>query len=114
MAHYTDAAIARADIAALASLCDYRSDLGEGPIRFSGSVAIELADGRTVATTVAEADGTGTRLLDAAAVERKFRTTAGTVLPPAQVEATVELSRRIETLSRIDPLFTASRRPTAS
>jgi len=113
MAHYTEAAIARADIAALASLCDYRGDTAEGSIRFSGTVAIELADARTVATTIAEADGTGTRLLDAAAVERKFRTTAGTVLPPKQVEAVIELVRHVETLDRIDPLFLASRWPAA-
>lgn len=101
MGHYTDAAIGRRDILDLAARMDHRAVAGDGPIRFSGTVTITTNDGRGLHATIDEADGTGTRLLDAAAVEAKFRTTAGTVLPEAQVEAIVEMSRHLERLESL-------------
>jgi len=81
MAHYTDDAIKRADLLVLAArMTHVETTWPDGIIRFCATVQITTRDGRTLRHTVDEAAGTGTRLLTAAEVEKKFReTVAGTL-----------------------------------
>lgn len=108
MEDYTDAAIARPEILALAQRITHRvQPQPDGPIRFSGAVAVTLTDGRVLALSLDEADGTGTRKLAAARLEAKFRMTAA-ALPAARIEAVIALCRAIDTEKTIDPLLEAT------
>ena len=85
MEHYTDAAIVRPDLLALAGRMTHVVVPGDGgPIRFGGAVTITTTDGRILHHAVDEADGTGARRLSRAAVEGKFHAiTAGAMRPAA-------------------------------
>lgn len=104
-AHYEGSAFARADILDLATRIDYRAVPANGPIKFSGRVAIETFDGQRFEVFVEEADGTGTRKLTPARIEAKFRATAGSVMPQVQVE---RLIADIGALDKLDDLQTLS------
>ncbi len=96
MDHYVDAAITRPDILALAPRIHHVITHPDGPIRFSGGIEITCTDGRTIGMALDEADGTGTRRQPAARLEAKFRATAGTLLPPDQVERLIALCRDLD------------------
>ena len=95
-AHYEGDAYARADILDLAKRIDYRAVPASGPIKFSGGVVLETTDGHRFERFVEEADGTGSRKLSPARIEAKFRATAGSVLPAAQVDRLIELVGAID------------------
>jgi 2-methylcitrate dehydratase PrpD len=73
MRHYTDEAIGRPDLLAMAARMRHRIVSGTQPIRFSGALTIRLTDGTSLHRAVPEADGTGARRLTQAAVEAKAR-----------------------------------------
>jgi 2-methylcitrate dehydratase PrpD len=73
MQHYTDAAIRRPDLLALAARMQHRIVPGAQPIRFSGALTIRMTDGASLHRAVPEANGTGARRLTAATVEAKAR-----------------------------------------
>jgi 2-methylcitrate dehydratase PrpD len=106
--HYSDEMIRRADILSLAERLSWRSAPIESPLRFSGILDITLADGRTLTRGVAEANGTGSRSLGSAAIEAKFRETAGSVLPGDRVETLIAMCRSLDTAAAISPLLAAT------
>jgi 2-methylcitrate dehydratase PrpD len=109
--HYTDAAIARADILALCQLVSHRAQPApDGPIRFGGAITIVGTDGRRHSMAIDEAEGTGSRMLAATRVEDKFRANAGPVLADDAVEEVIGLCRVLETLPAIDALLNATSR----
>jgi 2-methylcitrate dehydratase PrpD len=109
--HYTDAAIARPDILALCQRVTHRSQpMPDGPLRFGGVITIVGTDGQSIAVTIDEAEGTGSRKLSAARVEEKFRANAAPVLADDATEEIIGLCRTIETLPAIDGLLNATSR----
>jgi 2-methylcitrate dehydratase PrpD len=109
MADYTDEAIVRREVLALCRRIHHRVQTkGDGPIRFSGSVAITTRDGRVLSLTIEEADGTGARRLKPDRIEAKFRIAAGGSLRPADIKSLTALCRTVETLTTIDRLLAAT------
>jgi 2-methylcitrate dehydratase PrpD len=107
MEHYTDGAIARADVLAMCQRITHKVTKPKGPIRFSGAMEIICTDGRVLRMALDEADGTGSRRLGTDRVEAKFRVTAGLRLPRARVERIVELCRGLETAADVVALSQA-------
>jgi 2-methylcitrate dehydratase PrpD len=89
MQHYTDAAIRRPDLLALAARMQHRIVPGAQPIRFGGALTIRLTDGASLHRAVPEANGTGARRLTAATVEAKARA----IGDPAAMDRIVALLR---------------------
>jgi 2-methylcitrate dehydratase PrpD len=107
MEDYSEAAIARPEILALARRMRYRTQPARFPIRFSGRIEVTCTNGDILTHDLDEADGTGGRTLSQQRLEDKFRTCAQIALPPDRVDTAIALCRRIETLSSIDGLLEA-------
>jgi 2-methylcitrate dehydratase PrpD len=107
--HYTDEAIRRADILALAERMSWREGSNETPIRFSGTLTLTTRDGGTSEHAVADTEGTGSRRLDRAAFEAKFRVTAGIALGGEAVERLIAMCRSLPGLGTVAPLLAATR-----
>jgi phosphoserine aminotransferase len=71
-------------------------------------VKIRTTDGRTFDDFVDEADGTGARALAPERIAAKFRTTAGSALPPAKVERLIGIVSTLETLPSARMLMEAT------
>ncbi len=108
MDDYTDAAITRPEVLDLARRVTHRVQASSGPIRFSGTVGITMMDGCHFSLVIEEADGTGSRQLEAGRVEGKFRTTAAATLSPSRIERVIALCRAVETLPSADTLLQAT------
>ena len=106
MEHYTDTAIARADLLQLAARMSHVAvPSPDGVIRFRGTVTIDTRDGRTLTHTVEEANGTGSRLLGPDAVEQKFCSVVAGVMPDADCERLIAAVRQLPNGGPIDRLF---------
>jgi len=100
-AHYEGDTFRRPDLLAMAQRIVARIVPAGDTIRFSGDVTIHRNDGPAVSTSIAEADGTGSRRLDESRVVGKFTATAGSVLAPA---ARDRLAETILSVDRLDDL----------
>jgi 2-methylcitrate dehydratase PrpD len=89
MQHYTDDAIRRPDLLALAARMRHRIVPGHQPIRFSGALTIRTVDGHCLRHAVADAAGTGPRRLSSEAVAAKARAIGS----PQEMERIIALLR---------------------
>jgi 2-methylcitrate dehydratase PrpD len=114
MEHYTDAAIARADLLQLAARMSHVAvPSPDGVIRFRGTVTIGTRDGRTLTHTVEAANGTGLRLLGADQVEQKFRSVVSGAIPEADCERLIVAVRELPDGGLVDKLFASAQLATA-
>jgi len=109
--HYEGVAFKRADLLAMAKRITHRVVSVKGAIMFSGGVSIRMRDGKRHEIFVAEADGTGSRLLPEARIIAKFVETAGSVLPRRVVDRLVDTVLRLERLDDLRVLMRATRLP---
>jgi len=107
-AHYEGDAFRRPEILAMAQRIRARIVPTGDTIMFSGGVSIRPVAGATVETFVAEADGTGSRLLDEARVVGKFAATAGSVLSPATRDRLVEMVLALDRIEDVRVLAAAT------
>jgi 2-methylcitrate dehydratase PrpD len=89
MQHYTDAAIRRPDLLAMAARIEHRIVPGTQPIRFGGTLTIRTIDGHSRHHAIADAAGTGPRRLAPDAVEAKARTIGN----PGEMDRIIALLR---------------------
>jgi 2-methylcitrate dehydratase PrpD len=103
-AHYEGSEFQRADLLDLMQRISHRVVPMSGTIAFSGEVTVVRKDGQRLAAFVAEADGTGSRLLSAARVREKFDATAGAVLERPALDRLAACVMSLETLADIRDL----------
>ncbi|MBI3505856.1 MAG: MmgE/PrpD family protein [Proteobacteria bacterium] len=107
-AHYEGDEFRRPDLLAMAERVTAHVVPAGGKIQFSGGVSVELHDGATVTTYIAEADGTGSRGLSESRVIEKFAATAGSVLAASARDRLVDLVLSVERLGDIGKLMAAT------
>lgn len=107
-AHYEGREFERPDVLAMARRAIAKTVPTGDAIRFSGGVRIRLVDGTMHETFVAEADGTGSRLLDETRVLAKFMACASPVLGPTGAERLAALALSAEKLRAVRELAVAT------
>ncbi len=103
-AHYEGTEFERPDILALMQRISHRVVPMSGKIEFSGEVTIVPTGGKPLSIFVAEADGTGSRLLSAARVTEKFVATAGAVMRRPALDRLSACVASLETLPDVREL----------
>ena len=94
MQHYTEEAIRRPDLLALAERIRHRLVADPAPIRFTGTLTLHTTDGQVVRRLVEHAAGTGPNGLTRAQVEAKARA----ICPGPRVEQLIALVDRLDTM----------------
>jgi 2-methylcitrate dehydratase PrpD len=105
-AQFSDACVRDPRVVALRGRVSAREDSAIG--RTEARVTIRTLDGRTLARHVEHALGTLARPMSDADLEAKFRGLAGELLPPAQVEETINLCWQIAALNDAGALARAA------
>ena len=104
MEHYTDEAVHRPDLLALAARVEHRTVPTPDPIRFTGALTITTTDGRCLRHAVTDAAGTGPRGLTRAQVEAKARM----LCPGPEMERIIATVDRIDRMDRVGSLVAES------
>ena len=107
MEHYTDDAIRRADLLAMAARVEHRTVPSASPIRFSGGLTITTKDGRCRRNVVEDAAGTGPHALTKLQVADK----AHGICPGADMDRIVAAIDRLDTTDPVGSLLLASMAP---